>query len=220
MPPSVGRRSWTARSRTSGGSSPPASVTLIVAADFTVSFGAHLVSVDIGLLTLMSYASGVSVTSPAVVSFSLPVMSDSTMSLFLGIAGFWRGPSIAMSAVCAPPAFSVPVGITVSFSRSRMSGFLDAAWTNFQVMVTSSPTFASAGAVMSAFVVPSTGGRPEIAGGMHSVRYDTSAACAGTAATPSRMPAPPSISATPAALALRPVRGTTLRCVLTCCPFS
>ena len=45
------------------------------------------------------------------------------------------------------------------------------------------------------------GGKPEIEGGMHSVLYETSAACAGPAA--SMIPAPPSISANPAALILR-----------------
>lgn len=189
---------------------PPPSVTLIVAAALTVSFGVHLVSVDIGLETLMLYASGVSVTSPAVVSLILPFMSDSFIGLFLGIGGFERGPSIAMFTVCAPAAFSVPVGFTVSFSRSRMSGFFEAASTNFHTTSTSSPTFASAGAVICTFVVPCTGGSPEMGGGMHSVLYATSAAWAGLAA--SRIPAPPSISATPAALILR--------CVLTNVPSS
>ena len=86
------------------------SVTLMVADAFTVSFAAHLVSVSSGLLTLMLYAPGVSVTSPAFVSFSLAFMSDSFIGLSLGIAGFSRGPSTASSPVCAPPTVSVPVG--------------------------------------------------------------------------------------------------------------
>ncbi len=190
---------------------PPPPVTLMVAAGFTASFGAHLVSVEIGLSTLMSYRSGVSVTSPGAVSFSRPFMSDSFMSPPLGIGGFCRGPSMAMSPVCAPAAFRTPVGRTVFSPRSRMSGFLEAAWTNFQTISTSSPTFASAGAVTSTFVVPWTGGSPEMAGGTHSVAYDTSAACAGAAATPSSTPAPPSIRAAPAALALRGRAVTLLR---------
>ncbi len=76
---------------------------------------------------LTVYAPGASVTVPAVVSFSVPFMSDSTMSPPLGIAGLVRVPVIATSAVCAPAAFSVPVGRTVLAGRSMMSGFLDAA---------------------------------------------------------------------------------------------
>ncbi|CAM5342244.1 Dipeptide permease D [Streptomyces alboniger] len=48
------------------------------------------------------------------------------------------------------------------------------------------------GAVISALVVPSTGGRPAAAGGTQRVAYDTSAACADPAVTPSSTPAPPS----------------------------
>ncbi len=62
-------------------------MTLIVAPGCTSSFGAHLVSVEIGLDTLMLYAPGVSVISPAVSSFSVPFMSGSSMGLFLGIGG-------------------------------------------------------------------------------------------------------------------------------------
>lgn len=189
---------------------PPPSVTLIVAPAPTFSFGEHLVSVESGLLTLMLYLSGVSVTSPALVSFSLAFMSGRTIGLFLGIGGFCRGPSTARSALCAPATLTVPVGFTVSFSRSSTSGFLDAAWTVFHTTSTSSPTFASAGAVICTLVVPWTGGRPEMGGGMHSVAYETSAARAGPAAR--MIPAPPSISATPAALILR--------CVVTDFPSS
>lgn len=180
---------------------PPPSVTLIVAPGCTVSFGEHLVSVEIGLETLMLYASGVSVISPAFSSFSMPFMSGSTMGLFFGIGGFCRGPSIGRSPLAAPPTLIVPVGLTVSFSRSRTSGLLEAATTVFHTTSTVSPTFASAGAVSCTSVVPCTGGSPEMGGGMHSVLYETSAAWAGLAA--SRIPAPPSISATPAALILR-----------------
>lgn len=189
---------------------PPPSVTLMVAPGWTASFGAHLVSVEIGLDTLMLYASGVSVISPALSSFSVPFMSGSTMGLFLGIGGFCRGPSSFSSPLAAPPTLMVPVGFTVSLSRSRMSGFLEAAATVFQTTSISSPTFASAGAVSCTLVVPCTAGSPEMGGGMHSVLYETSAAWAGLAA--STMPAPPSISATPAALILR--------CVLTNVPSS
>ena len=189
---------------------PPASVTLIVAPTPTVALGVHLVSVDMIWLTLMLYASGVSVTSPALVSFSLAVMSGRIIGLFLGMGGFCRGPFMAMSALCAPAAFRVPVGWTTSLLRSRTFGLFDAAWVNFQTTSTSSPTLAVAGAVICTFVVPSTGGRPEMDGGMHSVAYETSAACAGPAA--SMIPAPPSISARPAALILR--------CVVTNFPSS
>lgn len=189
---------------------PPPSVTLMVAPGWTVSFGEHLVSVEIGLETLMLYASGVSVISPAFSSFSVPFMSGSTMGLFLGIGGFCRGPSIDRSPLAAPPTLIVPVGLTVSFSRSSTSGLSEAAATVFHTTSTVSPTFASAGAVNCAFVVPCTGGSPEMDGGMHSVLYEISAACAGLAA--SSMPAPPSIIATPAA--------TVLRCVLTNVPSS
>ncbi len=184
---------------------PLPSVTLMVAPGLTVSFAEHLVSVEIGLLTLMLYAPGVSVTSPAFVSFTLAFMSDSSIGLFLGIGGFCRGPSIETSPLCAPPSVSLPVGLTVSLARSRMFGFLEAASTVFQTTSTSSPTFAVAGALMSTLVVPLTGGRPEIGGGRHSVLYETSAACA--VPVPSTTPAPPSSSATVAAPALR--------CVLT-----
>ena len=125
---------------------PPASVTLMVAPGFTVSLGEHLVSVEIGLLTLMLYLSGVSVTSPGAVSLILPFMSDSTMGLFFLIGGFCAAPSTARSAVCAPPTLTVPVGLTVSLSRSRTSGLFEAACVVFQTTSTSSPTFASAGA--------------------------------------------------------------------------
>jgi hypothetical protein len=57
-----------------------------------------------------------------------------------------------------------------------MSGFLEAAETVFHTTSTSSPTFAVAGAEIATWVVPSMGGSPEIAGGMHSVLYETSAA--------------------------------------------
>jgi hypothetical protein len=81
-------------------------------------------------------------------------------------------------------------------------------------------TFAVAGAVISTLVVPSTGPRPDAGGGTHRVAYDTSAAWAGPAATPSRMPAPPSIRATPAAPVLLPVpTGMTPRRLLTWNPF-
>lgn len=180
---------------------PPPSVTLMVTDFGTVSFGVHLVSVEIGLLTLMLYWSAVSVTSPAVVSFSLPVMSDKSIGLPLAIGGLVRGPCMDRSAVCAPATLTVPVGWTVSAARSRMFGLLEAAETVFHTTSTSSPTFAVAGAVISTLVVPSMGGRPEIAGGMHSVLYEMSAAWAGPAA--STIPAPPSISANPAALILR-----------------
>ncbi|TBO60465.1 hypothetical protein EYS09_06420 [Streptomyces kasugaensis] len=120
-------------------------------------------------------------------------MSDSFIGLFLGIGGFCRGPCIASSPVCAPATLSVPVGWTVSAARSRMSGFFDAPSTVFHTTSISSPTFAVAGALTSAFVVPSIGGSPEIGGGRHSVLYDTSAAWAGPAAA--MMPAPASISA-------------------------
>lgn len=189
---------------------PPPSVTLIVAPGFTVSFGVHLVSVEIGLETLMLYASGVSVRSPAFSSFSDPFMSERSIAEFLGIGGFCRGPSIFRSPVAAPPSLMVPVGWTVSLLRSRTSGFLEAAATVFQTTSTVSPTFAWAGAVSCTWVVPSTGGSPEMAGGMHSVLYEMSAAWAGLAA--SSMPAPPIIIATPAA--------TVLRCVLTNVPSS
>ncbi|POX50565.1 hypothetical protein C3489_22150 [Streptomyces sp. Ru71] len=125
----------------------------------------------------------------------MPFIADSFMSLFLGIGGFERGPSIGMSPVCAPAAFRTPVGFTVSLPRSRMSGFLEAACTNVQTISTVSPTFAVAGAPISTFVVPSTGGSPEIGGGTHSVAYDTSAAWAGPAATPSSTHAPAGTSA-------------------------
>ena len=137
------------------------------------------------------YAPGVSVTSPGAVSFSVPFMSDSTMAPPLGMAGFSRGPVIAMSAVCAPAAFKVPVGWTESAGRSMMSGFLDAAWANFHTTSISSPTFAVAGAVISTLVVPSTGSSPTPAGGTHRVANDTSAAWAGPAATPSSTRAAP-----------------------------
>lgn len=132
------------------------------------------------------------------------------MALFLGIGGFCRGPSICTVPVAAPPTLSVPVGLTVSLSRLRMSGFLEAACTVFHTTSTVSPTFASAGAVSCTWVVPCTVSSPEMGGGMHSVAYETSAAWAGLAA--SSMPAPPSIIATPAA--------TVLRCVLTNVPSS
>lgn len=135
---------------------PPPSVTLMVAPGCTVSFGVHLVSVEIGLETLILYASGVSVISPAFSSFSVPFMSGSTMALFLGIGGFCRGPSICTVPVAAPPSLSVPVGLTVSLSRSRMSGFLEAASTVFHTTSTVSPTLASAGAVNCTLVVPCT----------------------------------------------------------------
>lgn len=117
----------------------------------------------------MAYAPGVSVISPAASSFSVPFMSGSTMGLFLGMGGFSRGPSSFSSPLAAPPRVTVPVGLTVSAPRSRTSGFLDAASTVFQTTSISSPTFASAGAVSSAFVVPRTAGSPEIGGGTHSV---------------------------------------------------
>lgn len=158
----------------------------------------------------MLYASGVSVISPAFSSFSVPFMSGSTMALFFGIGGFCRGPSICRVPVAAPPTLMVPVGLTVSLSRSSMSGFLEAASTVFHTTSTVSPTLASAGAVNCTTVVPSTGGSPETAGGMHSVLYEVSAAWAGLVA--SSRPAPPSIIATPAA--------TVLRCVLTNVPSS
>ncbi|QES36010.1 hypothetical protein DEJ48_23675 [Streptomyces venezuelae] len=63
----------------------------------------------------------------------------------------------------------VPVGCTVFSPRSRTSGFLDAACVVFHTTSTSSPTFAVAGAVISTWVVPCTGGRLEMGGGMHSV---------------------------------------------------
>lgn len=189
---------------------PPPSVTLIVAPGWTVSFGVHLVSVEIGLETLRLYASGVSVRSPAFSSFSEPFMSDMIMGLFLGIAGLCRGPSIFRSPVAAPPSLMVPVGLTVSLSRSRTSGLSEAPWIVFHTTSTVSPTLASAGAVSCTLVVPWTGGSPEMAGGMHSVLYEMSAAWAGLAA--SSMPAPPIIIATPAA--------TVLRCVLTNVPSS
>ncbi|CAM5343426.1 hypothetical protein SALBM311S_07732 [Streptomyces alboniger] len=157
----------------------------MVAAGCTAAVGAHLVSVD---MTLMSYASGVSVTSPGAVSFNLPFMSASTMSPPLGIAGFSRGPSMATAVVCAPAAFNVPDGWTEFAGRSIRSGFLDAACTNFHTTSTSSPTFAVAGAVISALVVPSTGGRPAAAGGTQRVAYDTSAACADPAVTRAARP--------------------------------
>ncbi len=147
----------------------PPSVTLIVAPGRTVSFGAHLVSVEIGLETLMAYAPGVSVISPAVSSFNVAVMSGSSMGLFLGMGGFCRGPSSFSSPLAAPPSVMVPVGFTVSLPRSSTSGFLDAASTVFQTTSISSPTFASAGAVSSTLVVPWTGGSPEMGGGTHSV---------------------------------------------------
>jgi hypothetical protein len=136
---------------------PSPAVTLIVAEGETVAVGAHFVSVENAFTV---YASGVSVTDPAVVSFSVPFMSDRVIAAPLGIAGFSRGPSIAMSAVCAPPAFKVPDGWTELAGRSMMSGFLDAAWVNFQTTSTVSPTFAVAGAVISTLVVPSTGSMP------------------------------------------------------------
>jgi hypothetical protein len=136
---------------------PSPAVTLIVAEGETVAVGVHFVSVENALTV---YASGVSVTDPAVVSFNVPFMSDSFMAAPLGIAGFSRGPSIAMSAVCAPLAFKVPDGWTELAGRSMMLGFLDAACVNFQTMSTVSPTFAVAGAVISTLVVPSTGSMP------------------------------------------------------------
>lgn len=144
-------------------------MTLIVAPTGTVSFGEHLVSVDRGLDTLIVYLPGVRVNSPALSSFSFPFMSGRTIGLFLGIGGFCRGPSMATVPLPAPPTVRTPVGLTVSFSRSSTSGFFEAAWTVFQTISTSSPTLASAGAVISTFVVPCTGGSPEIDGGMHSV---------------------------------------------------
>ena len=60
---------------------------------------------------------------------------------------------------------------------------MEAASTVFQTTSISSPTFASAGAVSCTFVVPWTGGSPEIGGGTHSVAYVTSAAWAGLAAS-------------------------------------
>lgn len=123
-------------------------------------------SVDSALTT---YASGVSVTCPAAVSFSVPFMSDSVIAPPLGIAGFSRGPCIAMSAVCAPAALRVPDGWTEFAGRSMMSGFFDAAWVNFQTTSTVSPTFAVAGAVISTLVVPLTSGRPMPEGGTHLV---------------------------------------------------
>ncbi|TVL88178.1 hypothetical protein CD790_31580 [Streptomyces sp. SAJ15] len=152
-----------------------------------------------------------SVTSPAAVSFSLAFMSERTIAPFLGIGGFCRVPSTASSPLCAPPTVILPVGSTVSLSRSRMSGFFEAAVTVFHTTSTSSPTLAVAGARTSAVVVPWTGGSPEIGGGRHSVWYDTSAARAG--AVPSSTLAPPTSSATAAAPVLRSV--SALRSLLT-----
>ncbi len=133
-------------------------------------------------------------------------MSESFIGLFLGIGGFCRGPWTLSSPLCAPPTLILPLGCTVSLSRSRMSGFLDAASTVRHTTSTSSPTFAVAGAVISTLVVPWIAGSPEIGGGTHSVRYAVSAASAGPAAA--SMPAPASIRAKPPALAL-------LRCLVT-----
>ncbi|QES36011.1 hypothetical protein DEJ48_23680 [Streptomyces venezuelae] len=72
---------------------------MIVAPTPTCSLGVHFVSVEIGLLTLMLYASGVSVTSPAAVSFSLPFMSERIMGLFFLMGGFLRSPCIFRSPV-------------------------------------------------------------------------------------------------------------------------
>ncbi len=58
------------------------------------------------------------VTSPAAVSFTVPVMSESTIGEFFGMSGFWRGPVIATVPVCAPPTETWPVGCTVLGCRS------------------------------------------------------------------------------------------------------
>lgn len=134
-------------------------------------------------------------------------MSDSFIALPLGIGGFSRGPCMARSPVCAPATLIVPVGWTVFSPRSRMSGFLEAPSTVFQTTSISSPTFAVAGAVTATFVVPSTGGSPDIGGGRHSVLYDTSAAWAVPAAA--MMPAPASTMAAAEATA------ALLRCLIT-----
>lgn len=214
---SVGSGDWDSVSVGVGVDVPSPSATVTVAAFGTVSVGVHTVFVPIAFTV---YAPGVRVSSPAAVSFSVPFMSDSTMSPPLGIAGFSRGPVIAMSAVCAPAAFSVPVGWTELAGRSMMFGFFDAACVNFHTTSISSPTFAVAGTVISTLVVPLTGSSPTPAGGTHRVANDTSAAWAGPAARPSTTPAPASTSAAPAAPALLgPSAGVTLLRMFTGIPL-
>ncbi|QEU80308.1 hypothetical protein CP968_20185 [Streptomyces subrutilus] len=177
----------------------PAATSMVAPAP-TSPTGAHfVVKVPIGNVTATSYAPGVRVILPALVSLSLPFMADMTMGAFFGISGFFFSPA-TFSSPPPPPTVITPVGRTESWGITIRSVLFEAGLTVSQTTSTSSPTLAVAGAVIFAVVSPSTGPPPP-AGGTHLTLNVVSAAWAGEAAR--AMPAPPSSSATTAALTLR-----------------